>query len=247
MKRTVLGLSAVFALSHATGFAQEAPKEAIDITHAQVEAVLRAGATKIPPAVDQTLRVIDMGKYALSVAVIHRGMTQREGAAPAPGRGGPGPGGRGSGFPSAPGVAGRGTARAGRGATPAAEPCGLTQAPEDAHVSPPGMIEHDNTTETYIVISGSGTLVTGGEILNGRRSGPDSEVTRILNGPSCSGRAVGNIVMRKMNVGDISVIPAGVPHGWVDITDHVDYLSIRPDPDKVLERGYVNPVISSAK
>jgi hypothetical protein len=32
-----------------------------------------------------------------------------------------------------------------------------------------------------------------------------------------------------------------VPHGFTEITDHIDYLSIRPDPNKVLEHGYVNP------
>jgi len=39
------------------------------------------------------------------------------------------------------------------------------------------------------------------------------------------------------------IIPFGVPHGWTDITDHVDYLSVRPDPDHVLQAGYVNPVL----
>ncbi len=226
MHKTVLGLVAVFALSQGITFAQSGPKEAIDITHAQVEAVLKAGAARTPPAVDQTLRVIDMGTYAISVAVIHRGPTGQP----------------------APAASGRGGARGGRGAAAAnVVTCGLKEAPAGAQMSPSGMIAHDQTTETYIVISGSGTLVTGGEIVNGRRSGPDSEVTKILNGPSCSGRAAGNIVSRKMNVGDISVIPAGVPHGWTDITDHVDYLSVRPDPDKVLEHGYVNPTIASAK
>jgi quercetin dioxygenase-like cupin family protein len=43
--------------------------------------------------------------------------------------------------------------------------------------------------------------------------------------------------------GDIIIIPAGVFHGWTGITDHVDYLSVRPDPDKVLPAGYVNPAI----
>ena len=38
------------------------------------------------------------------------------------------------------------------------------------------------------------------------------------------------------------VIPAGVPHGWTDITDHVDYLSVRPDPDRLLA-PYVNPAL----
>jgi mannose-6-phosphate isomerase-like protein (cupin superfamily) len=222
MYKAIPGLAAMLALSQGITFAQSEPKEAIDITHAQIEAVLKAGAARTPPAIDQTLRVIDMGAYAMSVAVIHRGPT---GQPPAGGRGGAG--------------GGRGAANA--------QTCGLTEAPAGAQMSPPGMIAHDQTTETYIVISGSGTLVTGGQIVTGRRSGPESEVTKILNGPSCSGRAAGNIVSRKMNVGDISVIPAGVPHGWTEITDHVDYLSVRPDPDKVLEHGYVNPALGGAK
>ena len=43
--------------------------------------------------------------------------------------------------------------------------------------------------------------------------------------------------------GRVYIIPAGVPHGWTDITDHVDYLSVRPDPDRVLPKDYVNPAI----
>ena len=39
------------------------------------------------------------------------------------------------------------------------------------------------------------------------------------------------------------VIPGGVFHGWTAIADHVTYLSIRPDPDKVLPAGWVNPII----
>ncbi len=107
----------------------------------------------------------------------------------------------------------------------------------------PGAIAHDQTTETYIIVSGGGTLVTGGKIVNGNRSAPESEVTRVLNGPSCSGPTVGNVVKKVVKTGDIIVIPAGVPHGWTDITDHVDYLSVRPDPDKVLEHGYVHPAM----
>jgi len=105
------------------------------------------------------------------------------------------------------------------------------------------MIAHDDTVETYIVIGGSGTLVTGGQIVNGTRSAPDSEVTKILNGPSCTGTVVGDIVSRKVGVGDITVIPAGMPHGWSDIPTEVTYLSVRPDPKKVLAHGYVNPAI----
>jgi hypothetical protein len=36
---------------------------------------------------------------------------------------------------------------------------------------------------------------------------------------------------------------AGVPHGWTDIGDHVDYLSVRPDPDRVIPELYTNPLL----
>jgi hypothetical protein len=86
-------------------------------------------------------------------------------------------------------------------------------------------------------------MVTGGHIVNGRRSGPESEVTKVLNGPSCSGTIAGaDVVRRDVKVGDIVIIPAGVPHGWAAIPDHVDYLSFRPSA-RVLEAGYVNPAI----
>jgi quercetin dioxygenase-like cupin family protein len=79
--------------------------------------------------------------------------------------------------------------------------------------------------------------------MNGTRSGPDSEVTTTLNGPSCSGQIVGNAVTRVVKTGDVIVIPAAVPHGWTNIADHVDYLSVRPDQTKVLPSGYVNPAL----
>lgn len=211
MQRALFGLTAWFAVSSVAALAQ--PKEAVDITDAQIKEVLKFA----PPAVDQTLRVIDMGKYQMSVAIIHRGAT----GAPGAGRG-----------------AGRGAAKTD---SAPAEPCGLKEAPAGTTPQNVGAIAHDDTVETYVIVSGGGTLVTGGEVVNGRRSPPDSEVTKILNGPSCSGPVVGNIVKRQVSVGDVIVIPAGVPHGWTGITDHVDYLSIRPDPNKVLEHGYVNP------
>jgi hypothetical protein len=220
MQKIVLGFAVVFVIAQGIALGQSgAPKEAVDITNAQVQEVLKYA----PPKTDQTLRVIDMGSYQMSVAVIHRGKT------------------------GAPAAGGGGGQAAGATAAPPPEKCGLSAAPAGAKMSPPGMIEHDDTVETYIVISGGGTLVTGGEIVNGNKSAPDSEVTQILNGPSCSGRSAGNIVSRHMGVGDISVIPEGVPHGWTDITDHVDYLSVRPDMKKVLQHGYVNPHLMDAK
>ena len=107
----------------------------------------------------------------------------------------------------------------------------------------PNGIYHDDTAETYVVISGSGTLITGGTIVNGTRSAADNEVTTILNGPSCNGTMVG-FTSRQIKEGDIIVIPERVPHGFSSVPDHVTYLSVRPDLKKVLQHGYVNPALT---
>ena len=106
-----------------------------------------------------------------------------------------------------------------------------------------GGIYHEKQTEGYLITSGSGTMVTGGHIINGRKSAPNAEVTTTLNGPSCSGQIGGSDVVKRMvKEGDIVIIPSGVPHGWSDIPDHVDYLSFRPS-DHILTPGYVHPAI----
>jgi uncharacterized protein YjlB len=51
-----------------------------------------------------------------------------------------------------------------------------------------------------------------------------------------------DVVKQFVKVGDIIIIPAGVPHGWAEIPDHVDYLSFRPSA-RVLTAGYVHPSI----
>ena len=141
------------------------------------------------------------------------------------------------------GVVHRGPTRANAAATAGAPVPSNCGEPSPANTGVSG-IAHDATTETYIITSGSGTLVTGGRIVDGRLSAPDSEVTTTLNGPSCSGVIAGtDVVRRVVKTGDIVIIPAKVPHGWTDIADHVTYLSVRPDPQKVLKSGYVHPAI----
>jgi mannose-6-phosphate isomerase-like protein (cupin superfamily) len=168
------------------------------------------------PGVDRQIVSVDIGKLNEAVGVIHRGPTNAA-------------------------AAGRGAAAANAAPAAAGQTCG-EQASTPPSGSVAGGISHDHQTETYIILSGSGTLVTGGHIVNGRKSAPDSDVTKVLNGPSCSGVIAGDdVVKRVVNPGDIVIIPATVPHGWTDIADHVDYLSVRPDPDRVLPAGYVHP------
>jgi hypothetical protein len=231
------GLVLVFALAPAAMTAQmgSKPTAATYITDEEVKTV---NATA---GIDRTIRVVDIGPENFSVGVIHRPAppargTGAGGGAAAGGAGRAAGAGRGAGGGAA---AGGGAGRAG-GAAPV--PCGEKM---DA-VPPggtPGMIAHDSQTEGYLVISGGGTLVTGGKIVNGAKSGPDNQVTTELNGPSCSGTAIGaDLVKKVVKTGDIIIIPAGVPHGWTDITDHVDYLSFRPS-QRVLTAGYVHPSI----
>ena len=48
---------------------------------------------------------------------------------------------------------------------------------------------------------------------------------------------------QKISAGDVVVIPAGVYHGFSEVPDHIEYVSIRPDVEKVLPGGYVNPLL----
>ena len=105
---------------------------------------------------------------------------------------------------------------------------------------PIAVLYHDYTAETYIIISGSGILTTGGVIENKKAS---AGVPNVMNGPSGAGTAGAGAYSRKVQEGDIIIIPTGVAHGWSQITDHVTYLSVRPDPDRVLPAGYVYPLL----
>lgn len=104
-------------------------------------------------------------------------------------------------------------------------------------------IAHHNQTETYLVVSGTGLLATGGAIQDGTEVPADGQVYKVLNGPSLNGVVKSGFVTRVVKPGDIVIIPPDVFHGWARVDDHVDYLSVRPDPDRVLPAGYVHPAI----
>jgi mannose-6-phosphate isomerase-like protein (cupin superfamily) len=215
MKTAILRMLGIaLVLSPAVGLAQnKKPTAAYYITKDEVDTVNKQ------PGVDRTIQVMDIGDQHFSVGIIHRGST----TAPAP-------------------------AAAARpaGAAPQAPPantqaCGETVAAASLPKDLSSGLYHNKQTEGYYIVSGEGTIVTGGHIINGRTSAPDAEVTTTLNGPSCSGRIGGNdVVKRLVKTGDIVIIPAGVPHGWAEIKEHVDYLSFRPSAD-ILTVGYRHP------
>jgi len=214
-KQVLQALAILFALCPVIALAQ-APKDGVYITDDDIQAVLKHSAEIHRTIPDNTIRVIDMGQYQLGVAVVQRGAMK--------GPGGATPAGGANAAPAA--------------AANAATPCGEKR----SGATGPNGIFHDDTAESYVVISGAGTLITGGTVVNGRRSGANDEVTTVLNGPSCAGTMVG-YTSRQIKVGDVIIIPEHVPHGFSAIPDHITYLSIRPDLKKVLQHGYVNPAL----
>jgi len=108
--------------------------------------------------------------------------------------------------------------------------------------APVNAISHTHVTEVYYVISGGGTLVTGGTMLNPQPLPASGELVRIAVGTSFTGAFQGGDRMT-VAAGDVVIIPAGVPHGFTDVKEQVTYLSIRPDPEHVLPAGYVHPAI----
>src|SRR5689334_15213097 len=125
MKRILLpACCALLCLLQADTFTQGAqpPKLATDITAADVQTVLadpKGGG-------DRQMKVVDMGKYNVSVGVLHRGKTM-------------------------PGA-------------------------------PVGAINHEHVTEVYYIVSGTGTLLTGGTVDNAKALPADGEIVKVAVG-----------------------------------------------------------------
>lgn len=113
--------------------------------------------------------------------------------------------------------------------------------------APVGAINHEHVTEVYYIVSGSGTLLTGGTVDNVKPAAADSEIVKVAVGPSNNGVFREPAQKRRVEAGDMVIIPAGVYHGFTDVTDHIEYVSVRSDPDHVLPAGYVSPVIQAAQ
>ena len=99
--------------------------------------------------------------------------------------------------------------------------------------SPDSVAEHDQISEIYHVISGSATLVLGPDIVNRQRRPSTMRTVREFNGPGNNGSDVKGGVAHDIEAGDVIVVPAGTGHWFTKIEDHIDYLMIRIDPDKV--------------
>jgi mannose-6-phosphate isomerase-like protein (cupin superfamily) len=216
MKKTILkALVAASVLSPAVAFAQAPKTKPTTATYIMKEEIDQvSNSEQSKRTSDQNTKVVDLGYENFTVGVIHRASTRTPApAAPEGGNAGGPPG--------------------------ATEPCGRQMAtlPPDGT---PGGIVHVFQTEGYYIVSGGGTMYTDGYIVNGRQN--NNNPPGGPNGPTCGGMAY-EIKKVVVKAGDVVIVPPGVVHGWVDIPDHVDYLSFRPSPN-VLQAGWVNPTIT---
>jgi mannose-6-phosphate isomerase-like protein (cupin superfamily) len=69
---------------------------------------------------------------------------------------------------------------------------------------------HPITIDVWVVLEGSGTLTTGGSLVNGKIVGGDSHAIK---------------------TGDVEFIPANVPHGVSGVNGSITWLNIRWDVD----------------
>jgi mannose-6-phosphate isomerase-like protein (cupin superfamily) len=148
----------------------------------QIEAVVKS-----PGGGDREVKIVDLGKMNLGVAVLRRAATK-------------------------PGA-------------------------------PINAINHTQLTEVYYVVSGGGTMVSGGEVENIKPIAKDSELVTTIVGPGNQAVFKKPGFTRKLVVGDVVIIPAGVYHGFSEVPDHIEYVSVRPDIEKVLPAGYVHPAV----
>jgi len=83
--------------------------------------------------------------------------------------------------------------------------------------------------ETLSLLPGSKNL-TGANI---ELAAADDRAVRLLTGPGGNGASIRNGATQQLKAGDVVIIPAGVGHLFTRIDDHIRYLVVRLDPDKV--------------
>ena len=73
----------------------------------------------------------------------------------------------------------------------------------------------------------------GPDIADMKRRPATQETVRLFNGPGNNGTTIRNGVAYQLKAGDAVVIPAGTGHWFTKIDDHITYIMVRIDPDKV--------------
>ena len=94
--------------------------------------------------------------------------------------------------------------------------------------------EHEQVSEVYHVIDGEATLLTGPDLVNPVKRPDDERTVRLQNGPGYDSDAIRQPMVTHLKPGDVIIIPAGTGHQFTEIPDHITYMMVRIDPDKVV-------------
>lgn len=94
--------------------------------------------------------------------------------------------------------------------------------------------EHEQVSEVYHVIDGEATLLTGPDLVNPMKRPDDERTVRLQNGPGYNSDAIRQPLVTHLKPGDVIIIPAGTGHLFTEIPDHITYMMVRIDPDKVV-------------
>jgi quercetin dioxygenase-like cupin family protein len=82
----------------------------------------------------------------------------------------------------------------------------------------PGEVEiHDKETDTFHVLEGSATLVTGGTMTGGKVTAANQRRGKDITGGE----------VHHLTKGDVIVIPAGVPHWFKEVPQSINYYVVK--------------------
>ncbi|MGC3980384.1 MAG: AraC family ligand binding domain-containing protein [Steroidobacteraceae bacterium] len=95
-----------------------------------------------------------------------------------------------------------------------------------------GPVIHATVTEIYQILSGGGTLETGGVLVAGKpmRNADGTPTNPESIGPSVRGTNITDGESRKVKEGDVVLIPPGTPHRFTALDGQVTYMVIRYNP-----------------
>ena len=102
------------------------------------------------------------------------------------------------------------------------------------HPGKNAVAEHDYISEVYHVIEGTATLETGPDLVGAEQRPSTMQTVREFNGPGKNATSIRSGVTYHLKPGDVIVVPAGTGHLFTHIDDHIIYLMVRIDPDKVV-------------